>query len=232
MLELAEVHAFYGESHVLQGVSLSVTAGEVVCLLGRNGAGKTTTLRTILGLTRARGGEIVLEGQRIEALPTHRIVSLGVGYVPEERRIFPGLSVQENLEIAARRRVSGPRRWPLARIYEHYPLLAELKDRPGDYLSGGEQQMLAMARALVTEPRLLLLDEPNEGLAPVIVREIGAMIDALAETTTILLAEQNLIFARRHGHRAYVLEKGRVVYSATREEFHGEGERLAALLSV
>jgi len=232
LLELDDVHAFYGESHVLQGASLNVAAGEVVCLLGRNGAGKTTTLRTILGLTRARGGRIAFDGQAITALPANRIVALGVGYVPEDRRIFPGLSVHENLQVAARGDKIGPRRWPLARIYDTYPLLAGLKDRPGDYLSGGEQQMLAIARALVTEPRLLLLDEPNEGLAPVLVQQIGAMIDDLAETTTILLAEQNLVFAQRHGHRAYVLEKGRIVHHADRAAFQESGAHLAAMLSV
>ena len=233
MLELSDVHAFYGESHVLQGIDFHVAAGEVVCLLGRNGAGKTTTLRAIMGLTPARRGRIVLDGtDEIQALPTHRIVRQGVGYVPEERRIFPGLSVQENLEVAERRTAEDGRRWPLARIYDTYPLLAELRNRPGDYLSGGEQQMLAIARALVTAPRLLLLDEPNEGLAPVLVHEIGAMIDALAESTTILLTEQNLAFARRHAHRGYVIEKGRVIHAADRAEFHDGASRLAELLSV
>ncbi|MFQ5521023.1 MAG: ABC transporter ATP-binding protein, partial [Candidatus Methylomirabilia bacterium] len=210
MLRLEEVHSYYGESHVLQGISLEVDVGEVVCLLGRNGSGKTTTLRSIIGLTPPRRGKILFKGQPIHGNAADRIARMGIGFVPEDRRIFPGLTVHENLEVAQKRKVEGERRWSLEKIYDEFPMLAEIRNRPGDYLSGGEQQMLAIARALVGEPELLLLDEPNEGLAPVIVQQVGRLIDALARTTTILLTEQNIPFALKHARRGYIIEKGRI----------------------
>lgn len=232
MLRLDSVHAHYGESHVLQGVSLEVGAGEVVCLLGRNGAGKTTTLKTIMGLVPATGGTVYFKDRPINGLAPNRIADLGLGYVPEDRRIFAGLTVQENLEVAQRRRPAAERQWPLERIYEVFPMLYELRDRQGDRLSGGQQQMLTIARALVGEPQLLLLDEPNEGLAPVIVQQIGRMLDDLARTTTILFTEQNLRFALKHAQRGYVIQKGRVLHHAPAEEFRNRPEVLEELLAV
>ncbi len=232
MLYLQDVHTYYGESHVLQGVSLEVGTGQVVCLLGRNGAGKTTTLRSIIGLTPPRAGTILFKGEAIQGQAADRIARMGIGFVPEDRRIFPGLTVHENLEVAEKRRVGGKRRWPLERIYDDFPILAEIRNRPGDYLSGGEQQILAIARALVGEPELLLLDEPNEGLAPVIVEQVGRMIDGLAETTTILFTEQNIRFALKHAQRGYVMEKGRIRHHASTGEFRSNPEILEQLLSV
>ena len=232
MLRLEGVHTYYGESHVLQGVDLEVKAGEVVCLLGRNGAGKTTTLRSIVGLTKPRSGRVLFKGEPIQGRAPNRIVRAGIGFVPEDRRIFAGLTVAENLEVAEKRLRNGERRWPIARIWDTFPMLAEIRDRPGDYLSGGEQQMLAIARALVVEPELLLLDEPNEGLAPVIVQMVGTLIDQLAETTTILFTEQYVQFALRHAQRGYVIEKGRIRHEATTRELRERPEVLEKLLAV
>ena len=219
MLVLEDVHSFYGESHSLQGISLEIGAGEIVCLLGRNGVGKTTTLRSIIGLTPPRKGRITFKGRSVNGLPTHRIARLGIGFVDENRRIFPGLTVEENLVVAQRPMPEKDRQWPLERIYETFPILMETRRRFGDYLSGGQQQMLAIARALVGEPELLLLDEPNEGLAPVIVQQVGELIASLAESTTIIFTDQNLKFALRYAQRGYVLEKGKVVYTSGRDVF-------------
>ena len=231
MLRLEDVHAYYGESHVLQGVSLEVREGEVVCLLGRNGAGKTTTLRAIMGLTPPARGRVVFRDRIISGLPPNRVNALGIGFVPEDRRVFRGLSVAENLQVAEARG-RRQRRWPLERIYDLFPMLAERRDQPGDRLSGGQQQMLTIARALVGEPDLLLLDEPNEVLAPVVVQQIGRLVDELAATTTILLTEQNIRFALRHAKRGYVIQKGRIVHDAPTDEFRTRPERLERLLSV
>ncbi len=232
MLRLEEVHSYYGESHVLQGISLEVDVGEVVCLLGRNGSGKTTTLRSIIGLTPPRKGTILFKGQPIHGNAADRIARMGIGFVPEDRRIFPGLTVHETLEVAQKRKVEGERRWSLEKIYDEFPMLAEIRKRPGDYLSGGEQQMLAIARALVGEPELLLLDEPIEGLAPVIVQQVGRLIDALTRTTTILFTEQNIPFALKHAQRGYVIEKGRIRHHARTEELRTNPAMLEKLLSV
>lgn len=232
MLQLDAVHTYYGESHALQGISLQVEAGEVVCLLGRNGVGKTTTLRSIIGLNPPREGQILFNGQPIQGYPAHRIANMGIGYVPEDRRIFAGLTVDENLKVGQRRRVNGEHRWPLEKIYDYFPMLAEIRERPGDYLSGGQQQMLTIARALVGEPALLLLDEPSEGLAPVIVQQIGQLIDELAKTTTILFTDQNIRFALKHASRAYIIEKGRIRHHASTEEFHADPTKLEQYLSV
>ena len=214
ILELRNVHTFYGESRALQGVSLQLREGETVCLLGRNGAGKSTTLKSIVGLTPPREGEIRYDGRDLAGQPPYRIARAGIGLVPEDRRIFPGLTVRENLEIADYRRPGAARAWTVERIFDEYPMLAELAGQDGGTLSGGQQQMLAVARSLMIQPRLLLLDEPNEGLAPVIVRQIGALIDALAADTTILFTDQSVHFALRHAQRAYILEKGRIVHEA------------------
>lgn len=210
MLELEGVDTFYGQSHVLQGVALGVGDGETVALLGRNGAGKTTTLRSILGLTPPRRGRIALAGQEIIGRPPYAVARLGVALVPSGRRIFSSLTVRENLELAARdahRR--GP--WTVERVYAMFPRLRDLKSRLAGFLSGGEQQMLKIGRALVANPRLLLLDEPTEGLAPVVVGELGRWLERLkAERISILLAEQNALFALRLAERGYILEKGRI----------------------
>jgi branched-chain amino acid transport system ATP-binding protein len=218
LLAVDELHTYYGESHALQGVSLQVNAGEVVCLLGRNGAGKSTTLNSIVGLTPSRRGTVRFDGEEIQRLPAHRIARRGLALVPEDRRIFAGLTVAENLEVAAPGRSQRERRWPVERIFDEFPMLAEVRQQDGGTLSGGQQQMLAIARALAGEPRLLLLDEPNEGLAPVIVQQIGALIDRLAQTTTILFTDQSTRFALRHARRGYILQKGRVVYEGSAQQ--------------
>lgn len=232
LLQVRDIHTYYGESHALQGVSLQLQPGETVCLLGRNGAGKSTTLRSIMGLTPPRRGQVVFDDQPITGLPAWRIARLGLGLVPEDRRIFKGLTVRENLQVSAYRRPGSTRTWTLERIFDSYPMLAELANQDGGTLSGGQQQMLAVARSLMSQPRLLLLDEPNEGLAPVIVQQIGALIDALAQTTTILFTDQSVHFALRHAGRAYILEKGRVVHQAESEELARDIETQQRYLSV
>jgi branched-chain amino acid transport system ATP-binding protein len=205
LLALERVHAAYGPSRALHGVSLEARAGEVVSLLGRNGAGKSTTLKAIVSLVEVTGGAVRFDGRDIARRPTHEISRLGVGYVPEDRRIFSDLTVEENLRVGEK----GGGSWSVARVYEFFPALRRMTDRRGGSLSGGEQQMLTVARTLMGNPRLLLLDEPSEGLAPVIVRALGEQIAALKrEGLTILLSEQNLKFAARLADRAYIIEKG------------------------
>jgi branched-chain amino acid transport system ATP-binding protein len=207
VLELTEVHAAYGPSRVLHGVSLTARAGEVVSLLGRNGAGKSSTLKAVVGLIDVVGGDIRLDGRALRGLPTHQISRLGVGWVPEDRRIFSDLTVEENLRVGEK----GGGVWTAARVYALFPKLAELARRRAGSLSGGEQQMLTVARTLMGNPRIVLLDEPSEGLAPVVVRALGEQIAALKrEGLTILLSEQNLRFAARLADRAYVIEKGEI----------------------
>jgi branched-chain amino acid transport system ATP-binding protein len=207
VLTLEGVEAAYGPSRVLHGVSLEAREGEVVSLLGRNGAGKSTTLKATMGLVDIIGGSMRLDGRELRGLPTHEIARLGVGWVPEDRRIFSDLSVEENLLVGARS--AGGR--SVDRIYEHFPVLARMAARRGGSLSGGEQQMLTVARTLMGRPRILLLDEPSEGLAPVIVQALGQQIAALKrEGLTIVLSEQNLKFAARLADRAYIIEKGQI----------------------
>lgn len=232
ILKVEDIHTYYGESHALQGVSLSIEEGETVCLLGRNGAGKSTTLRSIIGLTPPRRGRVTFDGQDVTGQPAFRIARLGMSLVPEDRRIFPGLSVRENLEIGDYHRPGAERHWTVERIFDEYPMLAELADQDGSTLSGGQQQMLAVARSLMSQPRLLLLDEPNEGLAPVIVQQIGELIDQLARTTTILFTDQSVHFALRHARRAYILEKGQVVHTATSDELRHDTDTHDRYLSV
>ncbi len=212
MLTLDGVEAAYGPSRVLHGVSLEAREGEVVSLLGRNGAGKSTTLKATMGLVDVIGGSMRLDGRELRGLPTHEIARLGVGWVPEDRRIFSDLSVEENLLVGARR--AGGR--SVDRIYEHFPALGRMAARRGGSLSGGEQQMLTVARTLMGRPRILLLDEPSEGLAPVIVQALAQQIVALKrEGLTIVLSEQNLKFAARLADRAYIIEKGQIRWDGT-----------------
>ena len=211
MLELDGIHTYYGESHVLHGVSLRVAPGEAVALLGRNGAGKTTAIRSIVGFTPPRAGRVLFEGQAIERWPAYRIARRGLALVPQGRRIFAPLSVRENLLLGAR-----SEGWTLERVFELFPRLRERQAQLGGTLSGGEQQMLAIGRALLTNGRLLLLDEPSEGLAPRIVREIGTILTALkAEHLSLLLVEQNYHLALRVADRVYVMNKGQIVYEGT-----------------
>ena len=229
MLELAAVHAAYGPSRVLHGVSLTARAGEVVSLLGRNGAGKSSTLKAVVGLIDVTEGEIRLDGRMVRGLPTHEISRLGVGWVPEDRRIFSDLTVEENLQVGAR----GGGVWTPARVYALFPKLAELARRRGGSLSGGEQQMLTVARTLVGNPRIVLLDEPSEGLAPVVVRALGEQIAALKrEGLTILLSEQNLRFAARLADRAYVIEKGQIRWEGSMSRLMADEAARRAYLSV
>ncbi|HUH59204.1 MAG TPA: ABC transporter ATP-binding protein [Candidimonas sp.] len=232
ILEVDSIHTYYGESHALQGVSLRLRQGETVCLLGRNGAGKSTTLRSIIGLSPPRRGKISFQGRDITGEPAYRIARHGIGLVPEDRRIFPGLTVRENLEIAEYRRPGTSRQWTIERIFDEYPMLAELATQDGSTLSGGQQQVLAVARSLMSEPLLLLLDEPNEGLAPVIVKQIGALIDQLSRTTTILFTDQSVHFALKHAKRAYILEKGLVVHEAESHALMADTDTQHRYLSV
>ncbi len=218
MLEVDDIHVYYGESYVLQGVSVAVGSREVVCLLGRNGAGKTTSMRGIMGYNPPRRGTVNFDGQVVSGRPVYEIVRMGLGFVPEDRRIFAGLTVEENLEVAQLPPREGQGMWTIERIFDTFPILAGLRRRKGGELSGGEQQMLAIARALAGHPRLLLLDEPCEGLAPVIVETLGGIISELKQEMPILLAEQNARFALAISDRGYVLDKGRVRFEGSAGE--------------
>ncbi len=214
MLTVDDIHTYYGASYILQGVSLRVDPGQVVCLLGRNGAGKTTTLRSIIGFTPPRRGKISFKGQDVTSLPSNRIARLGIGLVPQGRRIFPDLTVKENLLLAARKEESGG--WDLASVYAEMPRLSERDKHHGDELSGGEQQMVAIGRALMANPHLLLMDEPTEGLAPLVVREIARLLVELKQRRqAILLVEQSLPLALELADRIYVMSKGRIVFEGT-----------------
>ena len=216
ILQIEEVHGYYGKSHILQGVSLQVDAGEVITLLGRNGAGKTTTLKSIVGVVPPAPGRVVFEGRQVAGLPPHKIAARGLCLVPEHRGIFKLLTVEENLTMAARRESA----WGLEDVYRIFPRLKERRKNGGGQLSGGEQQMLAIARALMNNPRLLMLDEPVEGLAPVIVDEIVAQIKLIKATgIPIILVEQNLEVCTQLADRHYIIEQGRVVYSGSNAEF-------------
>jgi branched-chain amino acid transport system ATP-binding protein len=211
MLDVEAIHTYYGDSHVLHGVSLRVGAGEAVAVLGRNGAGKTTAIRSIVGFTPPRAGRVMFEGQEIERWPAYRIARRGLALVPQGRRIFAPLSVRENLLLGAR-----AQGFTLERVYALFPRLREREQQSGGTLSGGEQQMLAIGRALLTNSRLILLDEPSEGLAPLIVREIGRILLALkAERLSLLLVEQNYHLALQVADRVYVMSKGQIVWEGT-----------------
>ena len=231
MLELEKVNSFYGDSHVLRDVSLRLGEGEVSCLLGRNGAGKTTTVLTIMGYLAPRPGRVVYKGKDIGGLPTHRIARLGFGFVPQERGIFPSLTVKENLTTTAR--PGKDNRWDLGKIFKLFPRLEERQKNLGFQLSGGEQQMLSIARALMLNPELMLLDEPSEGLAPLIVKEIVDVLKSLKkEGLAVLLVEQNLRVALELGDMHYVLSKGEVCYTGTSAELGSNEKVLKDYLSV
>ena len=217
ILEVKEIHTYYGTSHILFGISLEVNEGEVVCLLGRNGAGKTTTLRSIIGLTPPRSGSIKFKGQEIVGKPPYRIAPLGVGFVPDDRRIFPDLTVRQNI-LVAKRETKGAI-WDLNRIYSLFPKLKELDSHMGNQLSGGEQQMLTIARTLMTNPQLLLLDEPGEGLAPLVIRAMEHQLVEIKKLgTTMLICEHNVGLATALSDRAYLMDKGTIRYQGTIEE--------------
>jgi branched-chain amino acid transport system ATP-binding protein len=211
MLDVEAIQTYYGDSHILQGVSVRVGAGEAVALLGRNGAGKTTLIRSVAGFTPPRDGRVVLDGEPVQAWPAHRIARHGLALVPQGRRIFSPLTVRENLTLGAR---AGE--WTLERVYSLFPRLGERALQSGGTLSGGEQQMLAIGRALLTNGRMLVLDEPSEGLAPIVVREIGRIVSGLrSERLSILLVEQNYHLALRVADRVYVMNKGQIVWEGT-----------------
>jgi len=220
MVRLEELHAYYGVSHVLHGVTLDLAAGQVGTILGRNGVGKTTTLRTIMGLARTGTGRVLIGDRDMTGWAPHRVARAGVAYVPEGRQIFPALTALENIRVAERRPAA---HWPLERLLELFPPLRERLYHRGRQLSGGEQQMLAIARALVSDPVVLLLDEPSQGLAPMVVRELARVIRGLpAEGVTVLLVEQNLKLAELIADQVFVMVKGRVVYTATPERLRAE----------
>ncbi|WP_044737193.1 ABC transporter ATP-binding protein [Geobacillus kaustophilus] len=221
MLELQDVHSYYGTSYILQGVTFSVLKGKCVALLGRNGAGKTTTIHTIAGLHKAKRGSIRFKNRPLESLPPHQISRLGIGLVPQGRRIFPSLTVKENLTMPARKRKAddGGINWDLEKIYELFPVLKERENNFGTQLSGGQQQMLAIGRALMTNPEFLLMDEPSEGLAPVIIDQIGEIIVQLKEAgLSILIVEQNIALACKAADEILIMNKGKIVWSGSPDE--------------
>jgi branched-chain amino acid transport system ATP-binding protein len=232
MLELQDVHTYYCDSYVLQGISLRVAEGQVAAVLGRNGVGKTTMFRSIMGLTPPRRGRIVFQGTDVSGLPPHRIARLGMALVPQGRHIFPSLTVRENLEVAERRSGRG-KGWSLGGVMDLFPRLREREKQGGTKLSGGEQQMLACGRALVANPTLLLMDEPTEGLAPVIVRELERLILQLkTQGVSILLAEQRFGFALRVADYVYIMSQGRIVHEAVPAELWEQEEIKRAHLGV
>ena len=229
MLEVAGIHTYYGDSHVLHGVSLAVADGEVLTILGRNGMGKTTLIRSIIGFTPPREGTVRLKGQDVAGWAPHRLVERGMALVPQGRRVFPSLSVRENLEVAR----SGNGRWTIERVYELFPRLRERAGNRANKLSGGEQQMLAIGRALMSNPALLLMDEPTEGLAPLLVREVGRVIGQLKrEGLSILLVEQNLPLALGVADRVHILSRGQIVYTGAPAALAADEEVKARYLGV
>ena len=230
LLEVSGLNSYYGDSHILFDVALRVEANEVIALLGRNGAGKTTTLKSLMGMLRPRSGSIRLDGQEIAGKPAHAIARVGMQLVPEERRIFGSLNVEDNIVLAS---LTAPKAWPLERIYEIFPRLAERRLSRGTDLSGGEQQMLAIARALVRDPKIVLLDEPFEGLAPIIVRDLMDVCRRLAaEGQTIVLVEQNLAATLALAQRAYIINNGYVVHEGSTADIKANPEVLRRYLGV
>ncbi|MEO9875101.1 MAG: ABC transporter ATP-binding protein [Anderseniella sp.] len=233
MLELNDINTFYGKAHILHDLSFKVAAGEVVALLGRNGAGKTTTMRTIMQLARPRSGSVQFENTDITRLATHKVAQAGIGYVPEERRIFGDLTVMENLEVGRQPVREGLPAWTVDHLFELFPNLAERANNRGKQMSGGEQQMLTIARTLMGNPKLLLLDEPSEGIAPVIVEQMAqTLLEIKAKGLTVLLSEQNLHFARIVADRAIIIEGGSAVFDSTFEDLETHPEIRDQYLSV
>ena len=230
MLKVEDIHTYYDDSYILQGVDLEVNAGEIVCLLGRNGAGKSTTIKSIMGYNHPKKGRITFQGQDITKQAVFKNVRLGLGYVPEDRRIFSELSVEENFEVSFNSATEI--HWTIDDLFNTFPLLDKFRHRKGGELSGGEQQMVAIARALACQPKMLLLDEPCEGLAPVIVEQLGDIISRLKEHFPVLLAEQNAHFALEIADRGYVIDKGLIRFSGTREELQQNEEIKKRYLSV
>jgi branched-chain amino acid transport system ATP-binding protein len=225
-LEASGLNTFYGKSHILHDVGMTVAEGRITVLLGRNGAGKTTTLRSLVGLTPSRTGRVTIFGQDTTRLAPFRVAALGVGYVPEGRRIFPNLTVDENLRVPLER----PGSWTIARVYELFPRLAQRRTNRGRQLSGGEQEMLAIGRALLLNPRLLILDEPSQGLAPLIVRDVFRIVAGMrAEGMSVLLVEQNVRMGLEIADDAYVLENGQMVFSGPARELAADEARIQAL---
>ena len=233
MLEIRDIHTYIGESYILQGVSMEIPKGKVVALLGRNGVGKTTLIYSIIGFRPVRTGSILLEGKVISTLPSHRIVRLGVGLVPQGRRIFSSLTVNENLEVPYKCPPRSERDFNTERVFQTFPELKDRKDHRAGKLSGGEQQMLATGRGLISRPKLLLMDEPSEGLAPLLVRELGQMIrNFKAQGLTIFLVEQKLSFALEVADDVYIMSKGKIVYHSTPDDLRGNEEVKARHLGI
>jgi branched-chain amino acid transport system ATP-binding protein len=233
LLQVEGLHAYYGRAHILADVALGAAAGDVLALLGRNGAGKSTTLKSIMGLLRPAEGTIVFEGVRIDGMAPYRIARLGLGFVPEDRRIFTDLSVMENLEVGRQKPRADAPVWTPDRLFELFPNLGRMKDRPGGRMSGGEQQMLTIARTLMGNPRCVLLDEPSEGLAPLIVEQMAAAIRALqGEGLCVILSEQNLHFASLVAGKVVIIEKGRVRFAGTMDALRADPAISEQYLSV
>jgi branched-chain amino acid transport system ATP-binding protein len=235
LVQVEDIHSYYGKSHVLHGVSLEVGAGEVVGLLGRNGVGKSTTLKTIMGLVRPSQGKVLFEGRPTTHLPAHRVARLGIGYVPEDRRIFPLLTVMENLRTGLDRHgvTEAGKKALLEKVYDYFPVLAERRHQAGGTLSGGEQQMLAIARAMMLEPKIILLDEPTEGLMPRMVAQIREIVGVLhREGVAILLVEQNVPLTLEASRRVYIMEKGTVRHHAMTCELRADDAIMRRYLGV
>ncbi|WP_341703252.1 ABC transporter ATP-binding protein [Ferrovibrio sp.] len=233
LLQVDGLNTYYGRAHILADLALQAGRGEVVVLLGRNGAGKSTTMKSVIGLVGAASGQVAFAGKRIDRLSPYRIARMGLGYVPEDRRVFTELTVMENLEVGRQPVRDGAPSWTPDRLFELFPNLGRMKDRPGGRMSGGEQQMLTIARTLMGNPQLILLDEPSEGLAPVIVEQMAKTILQLkAEGLTVLLSEQNLHFSQMVADRAYIIEKGRIRYQGTMAELSADAAVREQYLSV
>ena len=233
ILQLQDIHAYYGTSHILQGVSLSIDKGEGVCLLGRNGAGKSTTFKSIVGLLSIKKGRILFKGNEITRKQPFKIARLGIGYVPEDRRIYPDLTVKENLEVGQKAAKIQKGSWSIEKIFDFFPPLKPMANRKGSQMSGGEQQMLTIARSLMGNPELLLLDEPSEGLAPIVVDDLGHLIRRIRdEGVSVLIAEQNSLFSLELVDRAYVIEKGIIEWEGSVKEISEDETLRNRYLSV
>ena len=233
MLSVKDLHAYYGRAHILHGISLKAKAGEVVALLGRNGADKSTTMKAIIGLVPPSKGDVRFAGRRIDRLAPYRIARLGLGYVPEERRIFTDLTVMENLSVGRQPARPGAPTWTEDRLFALFPNLGRMRDRPGGRMSGGEQQMLTIARTLMGNPRCVMLDEPSEGLAPIVVEQMGQSIHALKKQgLSVLLSEQNLHFCQSVADRAYIIEKGQIRFAGSMAELMADAALREQYLSV